>query len=107
MFPRRVRKGAAQKEIDAENFVYIDKEKTDKISKRFLKKVTHQDKKWSLKQMEGYSLMVFSVDNKFRVLTYKIIHHKYFEYLILIIIQISTIQLAIDNPLNDPEGSRE
>lgn len=69
----------------------MDKEKTSKISKNFLKKVTHEDKKWSLKQMVGNSLMVFPVNNKFRMITYRIVHHKYFEFLILIVIQISTI----------------
>jgi hypothetical protein len=57
--------------------------------------------------MEGYSLMIFSVKNPIRMYAYRLIHLKLFEYLILIVINISTIQLAIDNPLNDPAGILE
>ena len=54
--------------------------------------------------MEGDSFMLFSVDNKFRRFIYRVCNHKVFEGFILIVIVVSTVQLAMDNPLNDPNG---
>ena len=61
--------------------------------------------KSNFKQMEGVSLLMFPVDNCFRRTLYRIINNKVFETLILIVITISTVQLALDNPLNDPNST--
>jgi len=47
---------------------------------------------------------MFSAKNKFRDLCAKFINHKLFDPFILFIITTSTVTLALDNPLNDPEG---
>lgn len=42
--------------------------------------------------------------NKFRLCLAKIVTHKVFEAVIIILIIISSISLAIENPLDDPNG---
>ena len=54
--------------------------------------------------MEGNSLFIFGNKNRFRLFLIRIVKSKLFEYIITIIIVISSITLAIDNPLNDPES---
>jgi hypothetical protein len=79
MFPKKARKGIYTEnelqDVDPEKFVYVDKEKSNKITKNFLKKLTHENNivRGPLKQMEGTSLMLFPVDNNFRMVTYRII----------------------------------
>ncbi|DBA01467.1 TPA: hypothetical protein N0F65_005586 [Lagenidium giganteum] len=51
------------------------------------------------------SLFLFQSNNPFRHLCRKMISHPVFENLILAIIFLSSIQLAIDNPLNDPDST--
>lgn len=55
--------------------------------------------------LEGNSLIFFSPENKFRFFIAKIVKSKYFEMFILTLIAISSILLALDNPLNDPESN--
>ncbi|CDW81684.1 voltage-gated ion channel superfamily [Stylonychia lemnae] len=50
------------------------------------------------------SLQIFQPKNKFRRFCKKYCKHKNFEGLMLFIILISSIQLAVDNPLNDPDA---
>lgn len=57
--------------------------------------------------MEGNSLFVFSVNNNFRRVCYRLCNHRVFEMIILVVIIVSTIQLAMDNPLNDPKGGMQ
>jgi hypothetical protein len=52
----------------------------------------------------GKSLYIFSHKNPVRVILKKLVKWKYFDWVVLAIIIISSILLAIDNPLNDPEG---
>lgn len=54
--------------------------------------------------MKGKSLFLFSIESYFRRLIYKIVNHSIFETLILLVIVVSTVQVAMDNPLNDPNG---
>jgi hypothetical protein len=55
--------------------------------------------------MSGKSLEIFSVDNSFRRFVYRLISSQVFENIILVVILVSTVQLALENPLNDPEGT--
>ena len=55
--------------------------------------------------MEGTSLFVFSIENVVRRYIYLIVNKNWFDYVILVAIMISTIQLAIESPLLDPESS--
>jgi voltage-dependent calcium channel L type alpha-1D len=56
--------------------------------------------------MEGTSLGLFSINSKIRQVCYKLCYNNnYFEITIAICILISSIQLAIENPLLDPKGT--
>jgi voltage-dependent calcium channel T type alpha-1G len=46
--------------------------------------------------------MFFKIDDKFRVRVTKIVTHNFFERIMLAIIFVTTLQLAVDNPLSDP-----
>jgi len=54
---------------------------------------------------EGRSLFLFSSENRFRRLVHAIANHKFFEYFGLLVITVSSIFLAFENPLNDPDGN--
>ena len=56
------------------------------------------------KALVGKSLYIFSVTNTLRRFLHKIRHWAYFDNVILVLIIISSILLALDNPLNDPDG---
>lgn len=49
--------------------------------------------------------MVFGPTSKLRILVRNIVIHKYFDPFIILIIITSTVLMAIDNPLNDPNGN--
>ena len=49
-------------------------------------------------QMYGHSLLCFSKDNCLRKFCFKIISHKWYDSLVLILIAISTILLTMENP---------
>jgi uncharacterized membrane protein len=44
-------------------------------------------------------------ENKFRLLIARLVTHKYFDPFIMSLIFISTILMAVDSPLNDPEST--
>ena len=50
------------------------------------------------------SLFLFKPENKLRRFLQKVVSHAYFEHVMLAAIVASSIQLAIDNPLNDPQS---
>lgn len=54
------------------------------------------------REREQPSLMMFKIDSKFRIKVTKLVTHKFFERVMLVIIFITTLQLAVDNPLSDP-----
>ena len=54
--------------------------------------------------MEGMSLFCFSVTNPIRKFCYYLSNNSKFDYFILAIILVSTVQLAIENPLQNPES---
>ncbi len=49
-------------------------------------------------------MFFLSPKSKFRIFVKKIVHHPYFDPFIILVIIFSTVLMAIDNPLNDPEG---
>lgn len=51
------------------------------------------------------SLSIFKHDGMVRMSLLIIIEHRFFEYTMLLIIIASTVQLAIDNPLNNPQST--
>lgn len=56
-------------------------------------------------QLDGYSLLFMSSTNPFRLFIAKIVKSQNFETFILCLIAISSVLLALDNPLNDPEST--
>lgn len=54
--------------------------------------------------MKGRSLFIWSTDSAFRRWVYNLTSDTRFDYFILLTIVLSSIQLALENPLNDPEG---
>lgn len=54
--------------------------------------------------LEGCSLNCFSQENPFRVICHAITSHKRFDNLILVLIVVSTVALAFENPLSDPNS---
>lgn len=57
--------------------------------------------------MTGRSLYIFSDTNKFRKIIYNITTWKHFDKFIMLTIGLSSIQLALENPLNDPNSKLE
>jgi hypothetical protein len=56
--------------------------------------------------LRGKSLFLFGNSNKFRIKIAKITNSKKFETVILFFIVASSILLALENPLDDPNGSK-
>jgi len=52
----------------------------------------------------GNSLFIMGPENAFRALCAKIVGHPYFDSFILLLIGFSTILLALENPLDDPQS---
>ena len=57
--------------------------------------------------MTGYSLFMLSPTNAIRIACKIIVGHKYFDPFILVMIVFSTILLTLENPLDDPEGTKQ
>jgi hypothetical protein len=86
---------------------YVDKDRSAQKAKGFLKNINKGKQiplKGTLKQMEGVSLMIFSIDSGFRRVLYRVQSSRFFEWFVLFVIVVSTVQLAVENPLNDPDG---
>jgi hypothetical protein len=49
--------------------------------------------------MQGKSFNLFELENSFRQNAFFLVEHKYFDYFIMVIIVLSAIQLAMENPL--------
>ena len=54
----------------------------------------------------GKALFCLSPTNGLRLLCHKIVGNKWFKNTILILILISTVTLALETPLDDPEGDK-
>ena len=53
---------------------------------------------------EGNSLLIMGPENGFRILITRLVKSPKFDFFILLLIAISSILLALDNPLNDPNS---
>jgi voltage-dependent calcium channel L type alpha-1D len=53
----------------------------------------------------GRSLFLFGPYNPIRTNAWAIVHHPYFDRIVLVLIAASTISVALDNPLNSPDSS--
>ncbi len=54
--------------------------------------------------LEGRTLNMFGPENKFRMLIAELVQMKFFDTFIIILITCSTITLALEKPLNDPDS---
>jgi hypothetical protein len=61
-------------------------------------------KKWV--RIDGTSLYIFVPKHCVRSFCVKVVTHRYFDPVILVLIIISSILLAIDNPLDDPDSDK-
>ena len=68
----------------------------------FKKNLPSKDKKKI--DLEGRSLFIFSVDNCMRKASDDITSHWLFDCIIILLIVISTLTLAFEEPLQDPES---
>ncbi|ETL93484.1 hypothetical protein L917_08354 [Phytophthora nicotianae] len=55
--------------------------------------------------LKGTSLFIFTEDSRVRQWTLKLIVHPYFDSVVLCLVTVSSITLAIDNPLQNPEST--
>ena len=70
------------------------------------KLTTSSQRAEKLKQnIKGNSLLCFGRENALRVKLYQMIFNPWFDRLILFFIVVSTIMLAIESPLDDPESN--
>ena len=58
----------------------------------------------TVNDLHGTSLCIFTKHNWIRKIDKKIVLHPYFDYFILLVIVISSITLALENPLNNPNS---
>jgi len=62
--------------------------------------------KKSIHDVKGRSLFIFSATNRFRLFMANVCKHRFFDTFILLFIGVSTIMLAIESPLDDPNGRK-
>ena len=69
---------------------------------------THMNKSQTGKTLDAEddrkSLFIFRKNNPIRAVSSRFVHWRHFDNIVLLLIIISSILLAMDNPLNDPEG---
>ena len=56
--------------------------------------------------MIGKSLFIFNGNNKFRIYLSDLIKKTYFENFIIALILLSTVNLAIETPMDDPTSKK-
>lgn len=56
--------------------------------------------------IDGRSLGLFGPNNKFRIAVFQMVSSSRFEYFIIFMIMLSSIQLAMDSPLIDPNSGQ-
>ena len=56
-------------------------------------------------KLSGKVLYCLGPENKFRLFIARVVTHKYFDPFIMTLIFISTILMAVDSPLNDPNST--
>jgi hypothetical protein len=76
---------------------------------RFMSKMAKNSTKVEIKQdqkiMEGISLNYFSTSSNVRRLCYRIVNYPFFSKFMLTTILVTSIQLALESPLNHPKSS--
>jgi hypothetical protein len=68
--------------------------------------VTKVNKIEAKRKLRGKSLFMFGKENAMRKFCYNVVNFRGFDWTILIFICISTVNLAIESPLDDPESQK-
>ena len=68
--------------------------------------MTQSEIERSLPKLDGRSLCCMGPRNRLRLTCHKLVEWKWFANIILVLIVISTITLAFETPLDDPEGDK-
>ncbi|TMW67789.1 hypothetical protein Poli38472_007461 [Pythium oligandrum] len=63
------------------------------------------DDPFVIKPPPGNSLFLFSDTNRFRIVVYQVVSHPWFDNVILGLIVLSSVSLAVDNPLSNPNST--
>ena len=58
------------------------------------------------KKLRGKSVFLFQPDNSFRKFCNSVSTHQFFEWFIILLILLSTVTLAIEHPLDDPDSEK-
>ena len=80
--------------------------KPDATMLRRVSTIMQKDNKTEIKPLMGYSLFCLGPKNRFRMAVNTFVNHRYFERVILTLIIISTVTLALETPLDDPDGDK-
>lgn len=80
--------------------------KPDATMLRRVSTIMQKDNKTEIKALMGYSLFCLGPKNKLRMAVNNFVNHRYFERVILTLIIISTVTLALETPLDDPDGDK-
>lgn len=56
------------------------------------------------RQIQGKALWLLDYDNRFRIFVSKLVSHRAFEFAIVLFILISTLTLAVEGPMMDPDS---
>jgi hypothetical protein len=62
--------------------------------------------KKKLQPLEYHSLCVLGPNNRLRVQLYELVNHSLFDNSVLVLIVLSCMMLAIEHPLDDPNGTK-
>ena len=67
---------------------------------------TEKVKVKAIPELEDNSLFCLGPENRFRLVVYSLVNKSWFNNFILLIITISTVTLAFENPLDNPHGDK-
>lgn len=79
-------------------------EAEEEIEKITDEKYIEEQARLEKERQESKSLHLFTFDNPLRVALNSILNNRNFEWIMIILIIINSIDLALDNPLNDPKS---
>lgn len=82
----------------------IEDEKSNVDSSEIMSETSESEDCSSFEMNPGNTLGIFSPDNPIRTFVTALVVHPFFDKVVLVLIVISSITLALDNPLKDPES---
>lgn len=73
--------------------------------KNNVQQILERQKTGEVSLLDGKSLNLFDIDSRFRQIIHHFVCHKYFDYGVILVIILSSIELALDTPLEDPDSN--